>query len=448
MGLPLEGVRIVEMGQLIAIPHAIKMLADMGAQVIRVESCVRVENYRASSFYHNTADGPYWNRTSNFNEQNRNKLSLTLELTKPEGLDALKDAISVSDVFAENFTPRVMKNFGLEYEDLRKIKPDIIMVSSTGYGYTGPWANFGAIGPATEAASGLAYATGYRDGPPAIPEMPYTDYTAAEHTVFAVMSALIHRAKTGQGQFIDVSQTQAASSTVPEILMDFAVNGRTRERIGNQDLVMAPHGCYQCRGDDRWIAIAIADDLQWNALCKVLDKPAWGEQERFGDALSRWRNRDELDGLIGQATVDWDQHDLMDALQSRGVAAGVVVDNKQLLYDAHLRHRGFYEFVAHHADTEMPSLPYSSRPWNMSRTSGSIRTHAPLMGQHNRYVLCDVLGRSIREFDQLETEGVIGDRPAGDRQPTVVPLEHQMRQGRVVRYEPDFDAQVQILIDN
>ena len=158
----LDGVRIVEFGQLIAIPFATKLLADMGAEVIRIESCTRVELYRASGFYDNDASGEYWNRAVNFYEQNRNKQSLTLDLTKPEGRSALLELVSVSDVFAENFTPRVIGNFGLEYEDLRKVRPDIIMVSSTGYGHTGPWSGFGAIGFGTEAASGLSSVTGYR----------------------------------------------------------------------------------------------------------------------------------------------------------------------------------------------------------------------------------------------------------------------------------------------
>ena len=161
MSLPLAGVRIVEMGQLIAIPHAMKLLGDMGAQIIRIESCARLDNYRTSSFYNNRSDGHHWDRAANFYEQNRNKYSLTLELNDEDCIDALRELVSISDVFAENFTPRVMRNFNLEYEDLRQIRPDIIMVSSTGYGYTGPWSDYGAIGYTTEATSGLSHISGY-----------------------------------------------------------------------------------------------------------------------------------------------------------------------------------------------------------------------------------------------------------------------------------------------
>ena len=278
---PLQGVRIVEMGQLIAIPFAMKMLADMGAQVIRLESTGRLESYRSDSVYQNEVHGEFWNRGANFYEQNRNKLGITLDLGRAEGLEILRQLIAVSDVFTENFTPRVIRNFGLDYEDLRKIKPDIIMVSSTGYGFSGPWANFGATGPATEGAAGLAYATGYRGGTPVMAEIPYVDYTAGEHTVFAVMTALMSRLLTGEGQIIDVSQTQTSAATIPEILLDFAANGREPTRIGNSDPVMAPHGCYPCAGEDRWIVIAVSEDSEWQGLCKVLGRRGMGRRQTF-----------------------------------------------------------------------------------------------------------------------------------------------------------------------
>ena len=193
MAGPLQGLRIIEMGQLIAIPFAMKMLADMGAQVVRLESTQRLESYRSDSVYKNDVSGDFWNKGANFYEQNRNKLGVTLDLSKPEGSQILRELISVSDIFAETYETGGIKNFGLEYEDLRKIKPDIIMVSSTGYGFYGPWANFGATGPATEGAAGLAYQTGYLGGQPVMSEIPYTEYTSGEHTVFAVMTALMHR---------------------------------------------------------------------------------------------------------------------------------------------------------------------------------------------------------------------------------------------------------------
>ena len=439
---PLEGVRIIEMGQLIAIPFAMKMLADMGAQVIRLESVARLESYRSDSVYQNDISGEFWNKGANFYEQNRNKLGVTLDLSKPEGLQVLRNLVSIADVFSENFTPRVIKNFGLEYEDLRKIKPDIIMVSSTGYGFYGPWSNFGATGPATEGAAGLAYQTGYLGGGPVMAEIPYTDYTSGEHTVFAVMAALMHRLRTGQGQFVDISQTQATSSTIPEALMDFSANGRSGQRIGNQDTVMSPHGCYPCRGDDRWITIAVATDEEWQAVCRVLGQNGWAADPRFNDSFSRWKNRDELDALIGTVTSTWDAHELMHALQKDGVAAGAVLDSKDLLFDPHLGQRNFYEVVTHHESTGIPPLPYAGRPWKLSKTPAVNSQPAPLMGEHNNLVLSGLLGKTAEEMAELEEAGIIGYGPTNPRPVQRPSLDEQVRQGRMQRYETDFGEQV------
>ena len=441
-GGPLEGVRVVEMGQLIAIPFAMKLLADMGAQVIRLESTGRLESYRSDSVYRNEIHGEFWNRGANFYEQHRNKLGITLDLAHPDGLGLLRRLIAVSDVFAENFTPRVVRNFGLEYADLYRIKPDIIMVSSTGYGFTGPWANYGATGPATEGASGLAYTTGYPDGPPVMAEIPYVDYTAGEHTVFAVMAALVSRLRTGQGQFIDVSQTQAAAATIPEALLDFAANGRMPARIGNADPVMAPHGCYPCAGQDRWIVIAVSADSEWQSLCGVLGRRDWAEDARFSSALDRLRLREQLDDMLAEATAGWDARRLMAMLQAAGVPAGAVLDSKDLLFDPHLRERRFYEVVHHHPGTEMPPLPYAGRPWKMSETPAVPPLAAPLMGEHNHLVLRELLGLTVDEVTRLEAEGVIGYAPSDPRPVQRPSLDEQVRQGRMLRYEADFQRQV------
>ena len=439
---PLEGVRIIEMGQLIAIPFAMKMLADMGAQVIRLESVARLESYRSDSVYQNDISGEFWNKGANFYEQNRNKLGVTLDLSKPEGLQVLRNLVSIADVFSENFTPRVIKNFGLEYGDLRKIKPDIIMVSSTGYGFYGPWSNFGATGPATEGAAGLAYQTGYLGGGPVMAEIPYTDYTSGEHTVFAVMAALMHRLRTGQGQFVDISQTQATSSTIPEVLMDFSANGRSGQIFGNHANVISPHGCYPCRGDDRWITIAVATDEEWQAVCRVLGQNGWAADPRFNDSFSRWKNRDELDALIGTVTSTWDAHELMHALQKDGVAAGAVLDSKDLLFDPHLGQRNFYEVVTHHESTGIPPLPYAGRPWKLSKTPAVNSQPAPLMGEHNNLVLSGLLGKTAEEMAELEEAGIIGYGPTNPRPVQRPSLDEQVRQGRMQRYETDFGEQV------
>ncbi len=437
MPLPLAGVRIVEMGQLIAIPHAVKLLGDMGAQIIRIESCARLDNYRTHSLFENNGDGRYWDRAANFYEQNRNKYSLTLELNDPDCLSALHELISISDVFAENFTPRVMRNFKLEYEDLRRIKPDIIMVSSTGYGYTGPWADYGAIGYTTEAASGLSHISGYKDGPPVLPEIPYADYTAAEHTAFAIMAALTYRARTGEGQFIDISQSETLTSTIPEAIMDYTVNERISERSGNQDDLMSPHGCYPCKGNDKWIAIAVSNDQQWQTLCNVLHRTEWLADSRFADAPSRWQNRDVIDKLLSEATVSHDQYALMHELQTNGVPAGAVLDGKSLLFDLHLKERGFYEIAEHDPTTGMPPLPYTSRPWKFSKTPGSLRSAAPTLGRHNQFVLRNIIGKSAYDIADMEARAAIGSAPPNPRPPRVISVEEQLRRRQIISHDPD-----------
>ena len=438
----LDGVRIVEMGQLIAIPFATKLLADMGAEVIRIESRARLDGYRAAGFYKNDATGEYWNRAVNFYEQNRGKDSLTLELTHEEGRQTLLDLIAISDVFAENFTPRVIANFGLEYEDLRRVKPDIIMVSSTGYGHTGPWSRFGAIGYGTEAASGLASVTGYEDGPPTIPELPYADYTAGEHTIFAIMAALVHRSITGKGQFIDISQTQTLSATVPEALMEYTFNGTLSGRSGNRDSSWAPQGTYPCSGEDRWISFSVRSDTEWESLCSVLSRPEWAADPRFSDSLSRKTHHDVLDHLISVVTRTMDADELQRMLQAERVPAGAVLDGKALLFNDHLLKRGFYEMVEHAPHLGIPPLPYASRPWRFSRAPGSIRRAAPTLGEHNQPVLNGLLGMSEERAMSLAESGVIGTQPSNPRVPESPTNRLLMDQGKIVRWEEDFEEQV------
>jgi len=311
------------------------------------------------------------------------------------------------------------------------------MVSSTGYGYTGPWADYGAIGYTTEATSGLSHISGYKDGPPVLPEIPYADYTAAEHTAFAIMAALAYRARTGKGQFIDVSQSETLTSTIPEAILDYSVNGRAAERIGNQDTLMSPHGCYPCNGDDKWITIAVSTDDQWQALCEALDRPEWLADDRFTGSMSRWTHRDALDSLLPEVTARHDQRALMTDLQAKGVPAGAVLDGKGLLFDPHLQERGFYEVAAHEPSTGMPPLPYTGRPWRFSRTAAKSPTAAPTLGQHNRFVLSEIVGTTTEQVEAMEVRGAIGTAPPSPRPPRIVPVEEQLRRRQIIAHDPD-----------
>jgi benzylsuccinate CoA-transferase BbsF subunit len=284
--------------------------------------------------------------------------------------------------------------------------------------------------------------TGYKGGGPMMSEIPYTDYTAGEHTVAAVMLALMHRLNTGQGQFIDISQTQTCSATIPEALLDWTVNGRVQERLGNEDPAMSPHGCYPCSGADRWIAIAIDSDEAWYGLCRVMGRPDWAADERYGDILRRIRHREELDKMLAFETRAHDNHELMAKLQAEGVAAGAVMDSKDLMFNEHLKARRFYEVVAHHPDTGMPPLPYAGRPWKLSDTPAVSPKPAPTMGQHNRDILAGLLGRTDGEIAVLEETQIVGYTPLSPRGVRRPSLDEQVRQGRMQRYDADYAERV------
>ena len=258
----------------------------------------------------------------------------------------------------------------------------------------------------------------------------------------AVMLALMHRLNTGRGQFIDISQTQTCSATIPEALLDWTVNGRVADRIGNEDPAMSPHGCYPCAGDDRWIAIAVDSDEAWQALCRVMGRSDWSTDPRYAGAVGRIRRRAELDKMLAFETRTHDNHELMAKLQSEGVAAGAVMDSEDLLFNEHLKERRFYEVVEHHPETGMPPLPYAGRPWKLSGTPAAPPQPAPIMGQHNRELLAGLLGKTDEQVAALEEAQVIGYSPLNPRGVRRPSLDEQVRQGRMQRYDTDYARRV------
>ena len=440
-GRILEGLRIVELGQLIAVPYATKLLADMGAEVIRIESANRPDIYRLSDYYDERIDGEYWNRAINFNEQNRNKRSFCVELDKNEGNDALLELISISDVFASNFTPRVMKKYGLEYQDLIKIKPDIIVVSSTGYGHSGPWSSFGAIGFGTEAASGLSSTTGYRGEGPSQPEIPYPDYTAAEHTVYGILSALLYRMETGKGQFLNVSQSECVTSTIPEAILDFTANEVVVKRIGNDNAEIPLHGCFPCKGFDDWVAIVVDSNSEWEMLISVMFSE--GHDPKFDKYDYRDLNREELHQLISSKTIEYDKIVLMKMLQERGIRAGAVLNGEELLFNEHLKHRQFFELLDHDTSTGIPALPYPSRPWKMNISMDLKNSPPPTLGHDNRFVSIDLLGHSDKHYNYLTNNQILArklDIPS--KKPDTNRAQRNQNQ-EIHKYDPDFKARIQ-----
>ena len=276
------------------------------------------------------------------------------------------------------------------------------MLAASGLGRTGPYRTYVGYVRGIHACSGLCYLTGHSGGPPVQGGGVYADYLTGTTSAFAILAALHHRSKTGEGQYIDIAMSESVMAQLPEAIMDYTMNGRVRSRVGNRDDIMAPHGCYPCRGEDKWVAIAVSTEEEWAAFCQAIGSPQWTKEEKFSDGFSRWRNQDELDKLIAGWTMNHTHYEVMQILQKAGVAAGPSVSMEELINDAHLGERGFF------VETDHPEVGRRSMvglPWKTS-TCPDYQS-APLLGQHNEYVFMELLGMPDSEFVRLVDERVI-----------------------------------------
>jgi benzylsuccinate CoA-transferase BbsF subunit len=404
--MALDGITIADFGWVWAAPHMGRTMADMGARVIKIESQTRMDVIRSLPPFPVSADpdqppGP--NSSGYYNWLNRNKMAVTLNLTTPKGLELAKKIISMSDGMMENYSVGVMNRFGLDYESVKKVKPDIIYASLSPLGIDGPFRDFVMYGRPQVFMSGLAHISGYPDRPPSAP-LSWGDPIAAQHGAFAMLSALHHRKKTGRGQYIELSQWEGLIGFLPEAIMDYTMNEKVRDRQGNRHDLMAPHNVYQCQGDLEWVTIAVKTDEEWSALCGIMGNPEWAEDARFSTVKARWDNQDELDGYIEQWTVEFTPRQVTDMLQEAGVAAFPVLSNRGLVEDRHLESRGFFEEWDH---PEAGRRKHDGVLWKMSKTPGKIRKRAPLIGEHNDYVFGELLGVPQDEIDRLKEEKVI-----------------------------------------
>lgn len=411
--LPLANLRIIDLSQVYAGPYAARLLADMGAEVIRVESAVRSTRGgpapQSGAVYPDGQPGekPY-NRSAYYNELNRNKLAISLDLSKDKGKSVFKRLVNISDVVLENFTPRVMPNFGLDYPVLKAINPKIIMASISAYGQTGPYRDYASFGRGIEAMTGLSHMTGYTDGPPLGPGIAYADATTGLHAAFTVLLALRHRARSGKGQYIDLSLRESLTAIMGEHVLEYSMSGTVPQRNGNHDSSTPLQGCYRCRGDDAWVTISIRSEEQLPILFDTIGHPGLAQDERFLTLLSCKRCHTELDEFIDEWTSQHESPEAMRILQQVGIAAGAVQDAAQINRDPHLKQRGFFETVTH---PEAGSHDYPGMPWKLSETPGKIRTPAPTFAQHNEYVFTELLGLSKEELTQLEAENIISTIP-------------------------------------
>ena len=392
--LPLRGIRIVDFTRIWAGPLGTRYLADLGADVIKIETSRYLDGGRDSK-----------NRRPLFPELNRNKLGITLNFQDPRGVDLARHLVGVSDVVIENFAAGVMERRGLGYESLRQIKPDIIMVSMPGYGSTGPIAGHIGFGQNLMAYAGLTVLWGYSDSPlEARPKMHYVDFVSAAGASAAVMAGLEYRSQTGCGQFIEIAQVETLASTLGVPYLDKLVNGRSPQPVGNSSVSKAPHGCYPCRGDDQWCVISCTTEEQWKNLCKVLGEPSWTVDPMFGSLKSRIKHRVELDDLISRWTSDHTPNQVMRLLQRAGVPAGVVQNGENLYRDHHLRARNFIVETEHRG---WGVLEHTGITVGLSETPGRIARGVPELGEHNEYAFLELLGTSREDFARMVDDKVI-----------------------------------------
>ena len=362
------------------------MLGEMGAEVIKIENQSLPDFWRRLGAYHR---GEGLNRSSPFAVINRGKKSCLLDLKTAEGVATVKRLIKISDIVVENFAPRVMTGLGLSYSVLKEIKPDIIMISASGYGATGPDKDALAYGPILEAYAGLNSLIGHPGEPPKGVGFAITDHGGAVCSALAALIALHHRDLTGEGQHIDISEVETLLAGMPEAIMEFTMNGRIRQPQGNRDDVMAPHGCYRCQGEDKWLALAVDSDSQWPDLCRAMGRPELIIDERFQDGFRRQQNQDALDQIINQWTTGQTATEVMTKLQKLDIAAGPVYNAEEIYQDPHLRARGF--FVEHvHPEVGKKELPGLFA--RLSETPGAIGGPDPLFGEHTDWVLNELLG--------------------------------------------------------
>jgi benzylsuccinate CoA-transferase BbsF subunit len=407
MTLPLSDVRVIDFTWLGAGPYTTRVLADHGADVIRVESGRRMDRLRILPPFRDGDRMDSVNRSGYFADRNCNKRAITVDLKKPEGLDLVLRMLAVSDVMASNFAPGTMAKLGLGYDAVRAVRPDIVYLEMGMQGADGPDAKVVGYGQTVSALTGLHHLSGLPGDTPVGTGTNYPDHVAAPaHAAFAVLAALRHRRRTGQGQRIDVAQTETMVGLLGPAVLDFTVNGRTQMPQGNRAEYAAPQGVYPAAGDDRWVALSALDDGHWSAICAVLGTDLL-DDPLFATFADRQLEHDALDAEIGRRTADLEPFALVDQLQAAGVPAGVMETYQDLLEtDEQLRHRGHFAVLDH---PEMGPSAYNAPPFSLSGlTEPVMRTPAPLFGQHTREVLGELLDIDDAGFDQLVADEVLG----------------------------------------
>lgn len=400
--LPLEGIRVADFTWVWAGPFCTLQLAHLGAEVIRIETATRPCVTRMLPPW---ADGQFGvNRSGYFNQYNQGKLSLALDLKNPRAVAIARELVAKSDIVCENFAAGVMDRMGLGYSVLQQVKPDIIMIALSGYGATGPEREFVSYGPAQVPLSGMSSLTGYAGAPPMHAGISYGDPTGGLHGAFAVLAALLYRARTGRGQFIDLSQQETTIAMLPEGVIDYSMNRTQPPRQGNRDPAMVPHGVFRCAGEQRWVAIAVRDDTEWQRFANVISHPELANDPQYQTLAGRTRNEDRLEKVVTQWTLARSPEEATRILQEAGIPAFTSYSSKDLAEDPHLNQAEFFVHLDH---PEVGKRQHIGIPWRMSGTLCTVQRPAPCLGEHTDYVLSAILNYSDKEIARLRAENVL-----------------------------------------
>ena len=399
---PLAGIRVADFTWVWAGPFCTLQLAHLGAEVIRVETTTRLCVTRLLPPWAEFEPGP--NRSGYFNQYNQGKRSITLDLKRPEAIAVAKRLCGASDLVVENFAAGVMDRMGLGYEAVRALRPDVIMIALSGYGATGPDHDKVSYGPAQVPLSGMSSVTGYRDFPPMHVGISYGDPTGGLHGAVAVLGALLHRARTGAGQYIDLSQWETSMAVLPEAITAWTMNGTQPARDGNRVPHMAPHGVFRAAGEDRWIAVAVEDDAAWMRLARLVGRPELAADPRYATTAARKQHEDDVEEIVTAWTSARSPEDGTAALQAAGVAAFTAATNRDLAEDRHLNERGFFAALPH---PEVGTRKHAGVPWRMSASDCRVRAAAPCVGADTDAVLRDVCGYSDANIARLREAGAL-----------------------------------------
>ena len=398
----LKGVRVADFSMVWAGPYATAVLGYMGAEIIKIESHKHIDQTRQGSItLGEDYDGV--NSSPIFNNANLNKKSVSIDISTKEGAELAKKIVAESDIVVENMRPGKMAKVGLGYEDLKAVKPDIIMISASGFGATGPYASYGGYAPIFASIGGLAYLTGYADGEPNTMS-GVMDLRVGTVSAFVALAALLRKQRTGKGMYVDVSSSEAISSLIGSDLMGYTMNGVSPMRRGNDDSIMAPHQVYRCKGNDKWVSIAVATEEEWKSLCHVMGDPEWTKDAKYADEYARWSNRKELDKHMTEWTKEYEDYEVMDLLQAAGVAAMPSMSAEEILSDRHSEARGIFTKVKHPVLGEKTVV---MPPWRFSETPAEIEKAAPLLGENNEEIFNGLLGMSKEETDKLKEAKII-----------------------------------------